>query len=316
MLAVRGYQTEFNATERESELAKCQAEKERELANIEQHYARLKKPVRKPTNPPDLAGHKEETGEKSAPSTQDDQPISAMVEAITKSVETTLRTLLENRSDFSVGSILRSSRRTPWWRKQENLKLQLEKATEPSYHHNFILAEVRRLFKDKLGITQDIDFIMHAPADAANVHAYKYEDGPSPDTDNIAFDLMWNYSSPWNTFLLNFLLCKFQLRCTSETWPIRKEDDYVEEILWERYKRLRTLWKNAQPKLTTKGVLETPAEHETQLLEESRRLGKESRQATHRRNKYNHRKMVLEHIVVMKSEAPDDDDLRSWKWLQ
>ncbi|KAI5996701.1 hypothetical protein EDD15DRAFT_2123052, partial [Pisolithus albus] len=132
------------------------------------------------------------------------------------------------------------------------------------------------------------------------------EDGPSPDTDNIAFDLTRNYSSPWNTFLLNFLLCEFQLRCTSETWPIRKEDDYVEEILRERYKRLRTLWKNAQPKLTTKGVLETPAEHETRLLEESRRLGKESRQATRRRN----------HIVVMKSEAPDDDDLRSWKWLQ
>ncbi|KAI5997112.1 hypothetical protein EDD15DRAFT_2364585 [Pisolithus albus] len=128
---------------------------------------------------------------------------------------------------------------------------------------------------------------MHAPADAANIHAYEYEDGPSPDMDNIA-----------------------------ETWPIRKEDNYVEEILWERYKRLRTLWKNAQPKLTTKGVLETPAEHETQLLEESRRLGKESRQATHRQNKYNHRKTVLEHIVIMKSEAPDDDDLQSWKWLQ
>ncbi|KAI5994984.1 hypothetical protein EDD15DRAFT_2140157, partial [Pisolithus albus] len=129
------------------------------------------------------------------------------------------------------------------------------------------------------------------------------EDGPSPDTDNIVFDLTQNYSSHWNTFLLNFLLRKFQLRCTSETWPIRKEDDYVEEILREHYKRLRTLWKNAQPKLTTKGVLETPAEHETRLLEESRRLGKESRQATRCRN-----------IGIPCS--PHDDDLRSWKWLQ
>ncbi|KAI6108316.1 hypothetical protein F5141DRAFT_1064500 [Pisolithus sp. B1] len=298
-----------------------QAQKERELANIEQRYARLKKPMQlsglgeaeefrnehgsseltlilmlvqdNPADPADPAGftserHEAETGEKAAPGSQDDQPtsppVSAMVEAITKSVETTLRTLLESGGDFSVGTILRSPRRTPRRKKQENHKLQLEKATEPNYHHDFILAEVRRLFKEKLGIVQDIDFITHAPASAADVHAYEYEDGPSPDTDKIAFDLARNYSSPWNTFLLSFLLREFQLRCASEAWPIRKEDDYVEEILWERYKRLRTLWRNAQPKLTTKGVPETPAEHEARLVEDSQRLGKESRQATCRRN--------------------------------
>ncbi|KAI6111068.1 hypothetical protein F5141DRAFT_1063451 [Pisolithus sp. B1] len=330
-----------------------QAQKERELANIEQHYARLKKPkylhtetdtqaglcpaypqpttpnldaikrIRRsqgvskqtrligvdiddnPADPADPAGlmserHEAETGEKAAPGSQDDQPtsppISAMVEVITKSVETTLRTLLESGGDFSC-------------KKQENHKLQLEKATEPNYHHDFILAEVRCLFKEKLGIVQDIDFITHAPASAADVHAYKYEDGPSPDTDKIAFDLAQNYSSPWNTFLLSFLLREFQLHCASEAWPIRKEDDYVEEILRECYKQLQTLWRNAQPKLTTKGVPETPAEHEAQLVEDSRRLGKESRQ------KYHRRKTVLDRIVAMKSET-SDDDLGSWKWLQ
>ncbi|KAI6095456.1 hypothetical protein F5141DRAFT_1068368 [Pisolithus sp. B1] len=310
-----------------------QAQKERELANIEQRYARLKKPaglcpaypqpmtpnldaikwIRRsrgvskrtqligvdiddnPTDPADPAGftserHEAETGEKAAPGSQDDQPtsppVSAMVEAITKSVETTLRTLLESGGDFSVGTILRSPRRTPWHRKQENHKLQLEKATEPNYHHDFILAEVCHLFKEKLGIVQDIDFITHAPASTADVHAYEYEDGPSPDTDKIAFDLAWNYSSPWNTFLLSFLLHEFQLHCASEAWPIRKEDDYVEEILRE--------------------------------LEDSQRLGKESRQATRHQNigiKYHRRKTVLDRIVAMKSET-SDDDLGSWKWLQ
>ncbi|KAI6095223.1 hypothetical protein EV401DRAFT_1896108 [Pisolithus croceorrhizus] len=295
-----------------------QAQKERELANIEQCYAWLKKPMQlsrlgeakefrnehsssestlilmlvqdNPADPADPAGfmserHEAETGEKAVPGSQDDQPtsppISAMVEVITKSVKTTLRTLLESGGDFSVGTILQSPRWTPWRRKQENHKLQLEKAMEPNYHCDFILAEVCHLFKEKLGIVQDIDFITHAPASAADVHAYEYEDGPSPDTDKIAFDLAWNYSSPWNTFLLSFLLCEFQLCCASEAWPIRKEDDYVEEILWERYKQLQTLWRNAQPKLTTKGVPETTAEHEARLVEDSRRLGKESRQATH-----------------------------------
>jgi len=54
------------------------------------------------------------------------------------------------------------------------------------------------LLKDKLGITQDDEFIAHNPADTGDVHAYEYEDGPAPDTDNIVFDLMQNYSSLWN----------------------------------------------------------------------------------------------------------------------
>ncbi|KAI5996399.1 hypothetical protein EDD15DRAFT_2131072, partial [Pisolithus albus] len=152
----------------------------------------------------------------------------------------------------------------------------------------------------------------------ADVCAYEYEDGPSPDTDNVTFDLTWNHSSPWNSFILSFLLRKFQAHCVQEAWPIKKNDDYIEEALHECYKRLRTLWKNARPKLMAKGLMETPAEQEAQLVEENLLQGKESRQATHRRNvgiKYSRRKAILDHIVATKSEVPDDD-LRSWQWLQ
>ncbi|KAI5992126.1 hypothetical protein EDD15DRAFT_2124318, partial [Pisolithus albus] len=152
----------------------------------------------------------------------------------------------------------------------------------------------------------------------ADVRAYEYEDGPSPDTDNVAFDLTRNHSSPWNSFILSFLLREFQARCVQEAWPIKKNDDYIEEALHERYKRLRTLWKNARPKLTAKGLMETPAEQEARLVEENLLQGKESRQATRRRNvgiKYSRRKAILDHIVATKSEVPDDD-LRSWQWLQ
>ncbi|KAI6095113.1 hypothetical protein F5141DRAFT_1068676 [Pisolithus sp. B1] len=325
-----------------------QVEKERELANIEQRYARFRKPayVAKhldaetdppagslPSRPqastpstPNLDAIKrirkgqgiskvnksksyykdngldresvlpegcKETGGGATPGTQDDQldppPVTAVVEAVTKSVETALRTLLESGGHFSIGAIPQSPR-------QENHKLQLEKAMEPNHHRDFILAEVRRLFKEKLGIAQDIDFITHVPANAGDVRAYEYEDGPSPDTDNVAFDLMQNHSSPWNSFILSFLLREFQARCTQEAWPIRKDNDYIEEVLHERYK-------NARPKLTAKGLIETPAEQEARLVEENLI------------QKYHRRKTVLDHIVTMKSEAPDDD-LRSWQWLQ
>ncbi|KAI5992984.1 hypothetical protein EDD15DRAFT_2136482, partial [Pisolithus albus] len=114
-------------------------------------------------------------------------------------------------------------------------------------------AEVRRLFKDKLGIAQDVEFITHEPAKAADVRAYEYEDGPSPDTDNVAFDLTRNHSSPWNSFILSFLLREFQARCVQEAWPIKKNDDYIEEALHERYKRLRTLWQWLQRLINSLG---------------------------------------------------------------
>ncbi|KAI6112802.1 hypothetical protein F5141DRAFT_1063147 [Pisolithus sp. B1] len=343
-----------------------QAEKERELANIEQHYARLKRstpvakhldaegdpltgplPMRPQASTPStlnldaikrirksrgiskrtrligvdiddngldsglaLPEEREgEGGEEAASGAQDNQldspPVSAMVEVVTKSVKTALCSLLESGATFHLAL---------FHGVQENHKLQLEKAMEPSYQHDFILAEVCRLFKEKLKIEQDINFITHEPADAADVHAYEYEDGPDPDMDNVTFDLKRNYSSPWNSFLLSFLLHEFQMRCVQEAWPIRKDDDYIKEVLRECYKRLRTLWKNAQPKLTAKGLIETPAEQEARLVEESLILGKESRQAMHCQN-IGIWKTVLDRIIAMKSEATDDD-LRSWKWLQ
>ncbi|KAI6102774.1 hypothetical protein EV401DRAFT_2079834 [Pisolithus croceorrhizus] len=221
-------------------------------------------------------------------------PISAMVEAMIPS---------------------RSGRRSRRRRVCEDEEVKLEKESEPVVHRDFILAEVRRLFKEKLGITQDLDFITHHPAAAEDVHAYEYEDGFGPDRNNLSFDLTQNYSSPWNTYILKLLCQELQARCKEENWPIKRGDNYIMEILRERYKRLRTVWRNAQPKLTSKGVLETPTETEARLVEGRIQMGKDSRQANRRRNKYHRRVMVLDEMVKSKSEA-QDDDLQSWKWLR
>ncbi|KAI6097057.1 hypothetical protein F5141DRAFT_1067340 [Pisolithus sp. B1] len=298
---IQQYEMQFEELRKQFE-----AEKEKELANIEQRYAQLRRPAPVvkhldakmgplarplPAHPqantpstPNLdaikrirkgrgiskankckfnsykdnglnpgstlpKGH-EEIGGEATFGTQDDQlnppPVSAVIEVVTK-----------NGGHFSIGTMPQSLRRTPQQRRQENYKLQLAKAMEPNFHHDFILAEVHRLFKEKLGIAQDIDFIMHEPANAADVHAYEYEDGPSPNMDNVVFDLMWNHSLPWNSFILNFLLHEFQTCSVQEAWPIRKDDDYIEEVLHE----------------------------------------------------------FLNCIIMMKLEAPDDD-LCSWQWLQ
>ncbi|KAI6098785.1 hypothetical protein EDD16DRAFT_1766608 [Pisolithus croceorrhizus] len=224
-------------------------------------------------------------------------PISAMVEAVTRGVEAALHNVLAD------GKMIPS-------RICEDEEVKLEKESEPVVHRDFILAEVRCLFKEKLGITQDLDFIMHCPAAAED-----------------------NYSSPWNTYILKLLCQELQACCKEENWPIKRGDNYIMEILRERYKRLRTVWRNVQPKLTSKGVLETPTETEARLVEGRIQMGKDSRQANHRRNislqlshdpllisalvgqKYHRRVMVLDEMVKSKSEA-QDDDLQSWKWLR
>ncbi|KAI6154439.1 hypothetical protein EDD17DRAFT_1764880 [Pisolithus thermaeus] len=66
-------------------------------------------------------------------------------------------------------------------REQELPEVKLEKESEPAVHQDFILAEVCHLFKEKLGITQDLDFITHHPAAAEDICAYEYEDGFGPD---------------------------------------------------------------------------------------------------------------------------------------
>ncbi|KAI5990697.1 hypothetical protein EDC04DRAFT_2911880 [Pisolithus marmoratus] len=237
---------------------------------------------------------------------------SVMENAIAEGLATALRNILPKIS----GTLqpFPNRRRTPHRKRKEDREVALEKATEPSHHRDFILAEVRRLFKARLYITQDVDFITHKPASVHDVHAYEHEDGPTPDENTIAFDLSQNYASPWNAFLLELLLQELQSRCREENWPIKKSDNYIREILRDRYKRLRTIWRNAQPKVAATGHLETPGEVEARLINERTQAGKESRQATRRRNKYERRKLILDHIAALKSDTYDDD-LPSWQWL-
>ncbi|KAI5986290.1 hypothetical protein EDC04DRAFT_2999462 [Pisolithus marmoratus] len=331
-----------------------QAEKERELANIEQHHSRSRKPPRTSLTTPNIDAIKRirrgrgtskrtrlvgvlidddndnGTGRPSGPElrpdnisvTEDDNddtrnPImstseSVMENAIAEGLATVLRNILPKIS----GTLqpFPNRRRTPHRKRKEDREVALEKATEPSHHRDFILAEVRHLFKARLYITQDVDFITHKPASVHDVHAYEHEDGPTPNENTIAFDLSQNYASPWNAFLLELLLQELQSRCREENWPIKKSDNYIREILRDRYKRLCTIWRNAQPKVAATGHLETPGEVEARLINERTQASKESRQVTRRRNKYEHRKLILDHIAALKSDTYDDD-LPSWQWL-
>ncbi|KAI6039515.1 hypothetical protein EDC04DRAFT_2895191 [Pisolithus marmoratus] len=237
---------------------------------------------------------------------------SVMENAIAEGLATALHNILPKIS----GTLqpFPNRRHMPHRKRKEDREVALEKATEPSHHRDFILAEVRCLFKVRLYITQDVDFITHKPASVHDVHAYEHEDGPTPNENTIAFDLSQNYVSPWNAFLLELLLQELQSCCREENWPIKKSDNYIREILRDRYKRLHTIWRNAQPKVAATGHLEMLGKVEARLINEWTQASKESRQVTRHRNKYECPKLILDHITALKSDTYNDD-LPSWQWL-
>ncbi|KAI6138146.1 hypothetical protein EDD17DRAFT_1435622, partial [Pisolithus thermaeus] len=133
------------------------------------------------------------------------------------------------------------------------------------------------------------------------------EDGPGPNPERLQFDLAKNSKSPWNSAVLGILCQQLKDQCTTEQWPMQRPDTYIRRLLTEWYKRLRTTWRNAQPKLTEKGTVETPAETEARLVAERQVVLKQCRQTTRCR--------ILDHIVKLKTEG-NEDNTGAWKWLQ
>ncbi|KAG1859693.1 hypothetical protein F4604DRAFT_1539192, partial [Suillus subluteus] len=166
--------------------------------------------------------------------------------------------------------------------------------------------EIQRLLKDTFSISQDADFIVHQPADHEDVYSYEYEDGPGPNTQNLAFDLKHRSNTPWNAKILDILLEELKKRTVEEEWPFRRSDGYYKAILEDRYKRLRTVWRAAQPKVTAKGGLETAAEVEERLI---------AKRDESLKSKYLHRAKVLEQVIELKKDG-EDKDLPAWQWLQ
>ncbi|KAG1719474.1 hypothetical protein EDB19DRAFT_1648145, partial [Suillus lakei] len=175
--------------------------------------------------------------------------------------------------------------------------------------------EVRRVFKDNFKISQDSDFIVHQPASHEDVYSYQHEDGQGPDPQNLVFDLANGSRTPWNAKIIDLLLKELQKRCAQEGWPFQRSDMYYKAILEECYKRLRTVWKAAQPKVIEKGALETAAEVEVRLNTKKDETLKAVHQSTRRRNKYVQRTKVLKYLVELKSDQKHED-LAAWQWLQ
>ncbi|KAG2108812.1 hypothetical protein DEU56DRAFT_920449 [Suillus clintonianus] len=127
-------------------------------------------------------------------------PMSAMENTISKGIEAALRRILVDKD------ILTSRKHSPRRKKKQDDEIRIERAADLSHERDFLLGEIRRLLKDTFSISQDADFIVHQPADRGDVYSYEYEDGPGPNTQNLAFDLKHGFNTPWNAKILDILL--------------------------------------------------------------------------------------------------------------
>ncbi|KAG1720019.1 hypothetical protein EDB19DRAFT_1836269 [Suillus lakei] len=223
-------------------------------------------------------------------------PMSAMENAVSRGVEVALRRIFVNKG------IPTSMKHSPRRKRMQDDEARIERAAESSHKRDFLLGEVQHLLKDTFSISQDADFIMHQPAIHEDVYSYEYEDGPGPDTQNLAFDLAHGSSTPWNAKILSMLIKELQRRGTEEQWPFQRSDSYYKAILDDRYKQLRMAWRAAQPKVTAKCILETAAEVEDRLIT---------------KRDENLKAKILQKVIELKKDAEDEDeDLPAWMWLQ
>ncbi|KAG1890845.1 hypothetical protein F4604DRAFT_1672841 [Suillus subluteus] len=308
------------------EIEKLKAEKESELANMEQRFARCTpcletiKKIRKARratckvhlvsvaedadadDPIEMHQERSPTVEQEPPQCQlnDAYPMSTMENAVSRGVEAALRRIFVDKD------LQTSAKHSPRRKRKQDDEVRIERAAELSHERDFLLGEVRCLLKDTFSISQDADFIVHQPAIREDVYSYEYEDGPGPNTQNLAFNLEHGSSTPWNAKILDILLEELQRRSTEEKWPFQRSDGYYKAILEDRYKQLRMAWRVAQPKVTAKGILETGAEVEERLI--AKRDG-------NLKLKYTRRAKILQHIIELKKDD-EDEDLPAWQWLQ
>ncbi|KAF8591802.1 hypothetical protein K439DRAFT_1326519 [Ramaria rubella] len=159
-------------------------------------------------------------------------------------------------------------------------------------------ALVRQVFKDTLNITQDDDIVQHKIVPPQAVRQYEKDGENGLDLNNLHLDMKGDLTSEWNVNTISLLMEMLKVRRQEFEMPERSQE-YMEDLIQEKMKRLRVCWKVFQPRTDKTGAQETPEALEVQLLEKHAQSSKLARQATRRRN-------------VTDAES----DLPIWKWLE
>ena len=127
--------------------------------------------------------------------------------------------------------------------------------------------EICDLFKEKFGYVEDEDFADHTPADQEDVDRFIHGGGSGPDIDDLHLDCRRGKGSGWNKMAMELMVDELMEKVKQDPdrrWPTLSHD-VVEELVWNRFKRLMTVWRDARPKTGVDGAMEDLNELERRL---------------------------------------------------
>lgn len=142
----------------------------------------------------------------------------------------------------------------------------------------------REVFYEAFGIKTDDDFALHETADLREARDWKDGRGTGPDPDDLRFDMMAKYHSPWNLTVIEILTNMLSSKVKEVRHLPECPDDYYRKIIVEKYQRCRTIWKKSRPRLDEDGTLETAEDMEKRMVKDKDLDLKDHRQATRRRS--------------------------------
>ena len=127
-----------------------------------------------------------------------------------------------------------------------------------------------------------MDFADHILATRQEVKDFYSNDGPGPSLEDLHLDCSKGKSSQWNKAAMELMAAEFVDELENDkdiTWP-RYLSKFINKIVWDRFTRLMSIWKKAQPQINSDGELENLKQQENQIVAEREAALKENRHWT------------------------------------
>lgn len=143
---------------------------------------------------------------------------------------------------------------------------------------------MRAFFAEKLGYEEDLDFADHISVTQQQVKEFVLNNGPGPSLDDLHLDCSRGKSSQWNKAAMALMAGEFNDELETDEdvdWP-DFSSGYIDQIVWERFARLMTIYKRSQPQINSDGEEEDPRQQETRIVAEREADLKERRHGTRR----------------------------------
>ncbi|KAH9478881.1 hypothetical protein JR316_0009343 [Psilocybe cubensis] len=180
------------------------------------------------------------------------------------------------------------------------------------------LALIRSVVKDKFGVERDPDFVNHIPPSPGDIMRFETtmrpEDGPK--IADLRIDMKGEISSDWNEELVSILVTFATNRKVSQFPDLpHRPQDYLAQMFFQKLERVRTFWRNNQPRATDLGTIETNAEREARVEAKRKKDEKRSRKNSRRANKYFDRLFTVRRKIEESEKRGDTAMFILWSRL-